>query len=88
MAGLTISNRSGLEARPVALRNIAWMLEQIAEYVSEISLVEGEPVDAALVTALCDRTGIKLAPPPTGGPCFGSCTQAGGWAKLHAEPIG
>jgi hypothetical protein len=88
MAGLTISNRSGFDARPVALRNIAWMLEQIAEYVSEISLVEGEPVDAALITGLCDCTGIKLAPPRTGGARFGSCSQAGGWPKLHAEPIG
>ncbi len=68
-------------------RNIASMLEQIAEYVNGIILVEGDFIDA-LITALCDRPDIKLVPPQASDSDMGSSTPAGTHSRLHAEPIG
>jgi glycosyltransferase involved in cell wall biosynthesis len=41
-------------------RNIAWVLEQIADDVNEIILVDGESTDATLITARSYRPDIKV----------------------------
>jgi glycosyltransferase involved in cell wall biosynthesis len=43
-------------------RNIAWVLEQIADEVSEIILVDGNSTDATLITASSYRPDIKVVP--------------------------
>jgi glycosyltransferase involved in cell wall biosynthesis len=43
-------------------RNIAWVLEQIADDVHEIILVDGESTDATLTTALRYRPDIRVVP--------------------------
>lgn len=43
-------------------RNIAWVLEQIADDVHEIILVDGESTDATLITALRYRPDIRVVP--------------------------
>jgi hypothetical protein len=43
-------------------RNIAWALEQIADDVSEIVLVDRNSTDATLITARSCRPGIKVVP--------------------------
>ena len=49
------SSRSENEAR-----NIAWVLEQIADDVSEVILVDGNSTDATLITARSCRPDIKV----------------------------
>src|SRR4051794_4916527 len=41
-------------------RNIAWVLEQIADEVSEVILVDGNSTDATLITARSCRPDIKV----------------------------
>jgi glycosyltransferase involved in cell wall biosynthesis len=41
-------------------RNIAWVLEQIADDVDEIILVDGESTDATLITARSYRPDVKV----------------------------
>jgi glycosyltransferase involved in cell wall biosynthesis len=41
-------------------RNIAWVLEQIADDVNEIILVDGESTDATLITARSYRPDVKV----------------------------
>lgn len=67
--------------------DLASMLEQIAEYVNGIILVEGDFIDA-LITALRDRPDIKLVPPLASDSDMGSSTPAGTRSSLHAEPVG
>ena len=43
-------------------RNIAWVLEQIADDVDEIVLVDGHSTDATLITARRYRPDIKVVP--------------------------
>jgi glycosyltransferase involved in cell wall biosynthesis len=43
-------------------RNIAWVLEQIADDVSEIILVDGNSTDATLITACSCRPDIRVVP--------------------------
>jgi glycosyltransferase involved in cell wall biosynthesis len=43
-------------------RNIAWVLEQIADDVDEIILVDGDSTDATLITARRYRPDIKVVP--------------------------
>ena len=43
-------------------RNIAWVLEQIADDVNEIILVDGNSTDATLITARRYRPDIKVVP--------------------------
>ncbi|AFM19326.1 glycosyl transferase [Mycolicibacterium chubuense NBB4] len=43
-------------------RNIAWVLEQIADDVDEIILVDGNSTDATLITALRYRPDIRVVP--------------------------
>jgi glycosyltransferase involved in cell wall biosynthesis len=43
-------------------RNIAWVLEQIADDVSEVILVDGNSTDATLITARSCRPDIKVVP--------------------------
>ena len=43
-------------------RNIAWVLEQIADEVSEIILVDGNSTDATLITARSYRPDIRVVP--------------------------
>jgi glycosyltransferase involved in cell wall biosynthesis len=43
-------------------RNIAWVLEQIADDVDEILLVDGDSTDATLVTAMSYRPDIRIVP--------------------------
>jgi len=43
-------------------RNIAWVLEQIADEVDEIILVDGHSTDATLITASRYRPDIKVVP--------------------------
>jgi glycosyltransferase involved in cell wall biosynthesis len=43
-------------------RNIAWVLEQIADDVSEIILVDGNSSDATLITARSYRPDIRVVP--------------------------
>jgi glycosyltransferase involved in cell wall biosynthesis len=43
-------------------RNIAWVLEQIADDVNEIILVDGDSTDATLMTARSYRPDIKVVP--------------------------
>jgi glycosyltransferase involved in cell wall biosynthesis len=43
-------------------RNIAWVLEQIADDVDEIILVDGESTDATLITARTYRPDIRVVP--------------------------
>ena len=43
-------------------RNIAWVLEQIADDVNEIILVDGNSTDATLITARSYRPDIKVVP--------------------------
>jgi glycosyltransferase involved in cell wall biosynthesis len=43
-------------------RNIAWVLEQIADDVDEIVLVDGNSTDATLITARRYRPDIKVVP--------------------------
>jgi hypothetical protein len=43
-------------------RNIAWVLEQIADDVSEIILVDGNSTDATLITARSYRPDIRVVP--------------------------
>jgi hypothetical protein len=68
------------------VRDIASVLEQIAEYVNEIIVVEGDSIDRILLTAFPDRPDIKLR--QAGDAHVGSSTQACTCGKLHAEPLG
>jgi glycosyltransferase involved in cell wall biosynthesis len=43
-------------------RNVAWVLEQIADDVDEIILVDGASTDATLITALSYRPDIRVVP--------------------------
>ena len=43
-------------------RNIAWVLEQIADDVDEIILVDGDSTDATLITARSYRPDIRVVP--------------------------
>jgi glycosyltransferase involved in cell wall biosynthesis len=43
-------------------RNIAWVLEQIADDVSEVILVDGNSTDATLITARSCRPDIRVVP--------------------------
>jgi len=43
-------------------RNIAWVLEQIADDVDEIILVDGDSTDATLITACSYRPDIRVVP--------------------------
>jgi glycosyltransferase involved in cell wall biosynthesis len=43
-------------------RNIAWVLEQVADDVSEVILVDGNSTDATLITARSCRPDIKVVP--------------------------
>jgi glycosyltransferase involved in cell wall biosynthesis len=43
-------------------RNIAWVLEQIADNVSEVILVDGNSTDATLITARSCRPDVKVVP--------------------------
>lgn len=43
-------------------RNIAWVLEQIADEVDEIIVVDGASTDATLITALSYRPDIRVVP--------------------------
>lgn len=43
-------------------RNIAWVLEQVADDVDEIILVDGESTDATLTTARSCRPDVKVVP--------------------------
>jgi glycosyltransferase involved in cell wall biosynthesis len=43
-------------------RNIAWVLEQIADDVDEVILVDGNSTDATLITARSCRPDIKVVP--------------------------
>jgi glycosyltransferase involved in cell wall biosynthesis len=43
-------------------RNIAWVLEQIANDVDEIILVDGDSTDATLITACSYRPDIRVVP--------------------------
>ncbi|MEE2059666.1 glycosyltransferase family 2 protein [Rhodococcus artemisiae] len=43
-------------------RNIAWVLEQIADEISEIILVDGNSTDSTLITANSCRPDIKVVP--------------------------
>ena len=43
-------------------RNIAWVLEQVADDVSEIILVDGNSTDATLITARSCRPDIRVVP--------------------------
>ena len=43
-------------------RNIAWVLEQIADDVDEIILVDGDSTDATLITATSYRPDIRVVP--------------------------
>jgi hypothetical protein len=43
-------------------RNIAWVLEQIADDVDEIILVDGNSTDATLITACSSRPDIRVVP--------------------------
>ena len=43
-------------------RNIAWVLEQIADEVDEIILVDGNSTDATLITACSYRPDIRVVP--------------------------
>jgi len=56
-------------------RNIAWVLEQIADDVHEIILVDGESTDATLTTALSYRSDLVVVPQQ--GPGKGSALRTG-----------
>jgi glycosyltransferase involved in cell wall biosynthesis len=56
-------------------RNIAWVLEQIADDVDEIVLVDGNSTDATLITARRYRPDIKVV--PQDGPGKGSALRTG-----------
>jgi glycosyltransferase involved in cell wall biosynthesis len=43
-------------------RNISWVLEQIADDVSEVILVDGNSTDATLITARSCRPDIRVVP--------------------------
>ena len=43
-------------------RNVAWVLEQVADDVSEIILVDGNSTDATLITARSCRPDIRVVP--------------------------
>ncbi|MFD6894993.1 glycosyltransferase family 2 protein [Rhodococcus sp. NPDC060086] len=43
-------------------RNIAWVLEQVADEISEIILVDGNSTDSTLITANSCRPDIKVVP--------------------------
>ena len=43
-------------------RNIAWVLEQIADDVNEIILVDGNSTDATVITARSYRPDIRVVP--------------------------
>lgn len=43
-------------------RNIAWVLEQIADNVNEVILVDGNSTDATLITARSCRPDLKVVP--------------------------
>ncbi|BBY94143.1 hypothetical protein MGALJ_38120 [Mycobacterium gallinarum] len=67
---LTKPHNAALQATTVSLvipvrneaRNIAWVLEQIADDVHEIILVDGESTDATLITAMRYRPDIRVVP--------------------------
>lgn len=69
-------------------RNIARILEQIADDVDEVILIDRDSIDGALITALSDRPDIKPVPLQTGDSHMGSSTRASAGNTLHAEPIG
>ena len=56
-------------------RNIAWVLEQIADDVDEIILVDGDSTDATLITARRYRPDIRVV--PQDGPGKGSALRTG-----------
>jgi glycosyltransferase involved in cell wall biosynthesis len=59
-------------------RNIAWVLEQIADDVDEIILVDGDSTDATLITARSYRPDIRVVPQE--GPGKGSALRTGFFA--------
>jgi glycosyltransferase involved in cell wall biosynthesis len=59
-------------------RNIAWVLEQIADDVDEIILVDGDSTDATLITARSYRPDIKVVPQEGAGK--GSALRTGFFA--------
>lgn len=56
-------------------RNIAWVLEQIPDSVSEVILVDGDSTDATLITARCYRPDIRVVAQT--GPGKGSALRTG-----------
>ena len=56
-------------------RNIGWVLEQIADEVDEIILVDGDSTDATLITARSYRPDIMVV--PQSGPGKGSALRTG-----------
>lgn len=56
-------------------RNIAWVLEQVPDSVSEVILVDGESTDATLITARTCRPDIRVV--PQDGPGKGSALRTG-----------
>ncbi|MCI4674451.1 glycosyltransferase family 2 protein [Candidatus Mycolicibacterium alkanivorans] len=56
-------------------RNIAWVLEQIADDVDEIILVDGDSTDATLITARSYRPDIRVV--SQDGPGKGSALRTG-----------
>src|SRR4051812_4658869 len=43
-------------------RNIGWVLEQVADEVDEVILVDGNSTDATLITARSYRPDVKVVP--------------------------
>jgi hypothetical protein len=78
-------------------RNIAWVLERIAEDVDEIIVVDGDSTDTTYITAVSEllsrRRGAAPArvhagqPPHTSDPRMERSAQAGTRGKLNAEPL-
>jgi glycosyltransferase involved in cell wall biosynthesis len=59
-------------------RNIAWVLEQVADEVDEIILVDGNSTDATLITALSYRPDVRVVPQEGAGK--GSALRTGFFA--------
>jgi glycosyltransferase involved in cell wall biosynthesis len=59
-------------------RNIAWVLEQITDDVTEIILVDGNSTDVTLITARSYRPDIRIVPQQGVGK--GSALRTGFWA--------
>jgi glycosyltransferase involved in cell wall biosynthesis len=56
-------------------RNIGWVLEQVADEVTEIILVDGDSTDVTLVTARRSRPDVRVVPQQ--GPGKGSALRTG-----------